>query len=264
MKIKLFIVTYRNSQHLCENLLSLVDSTDINRLEVYVINNHSDFCIGEQFNTVKIIHNAVRPDFSTGHLARNWNQAIINGFKSILNPDCDILITAQDDTIWQPGFLDVLIDYHRTHSFMTFGDGDNVCSYTIDAIKRIGIWDERFCNIGYQELDYFIRAIKFDPDNVSINDWGHPGRVHRTLDNKVMLRPDRNAEKLTDHHASMAFHELSRQMFFMKWDFDPNVCDPFDTFQRGIPGKGLAYMYYPYFERHIENLQQKYHIYENI
>ena len=36
--------------------------------------------------------------------------------------------------------------------------GDALTSYTAAAISKIGLWDERFCNIGWQDLDYWFRV----------------------------------------------------------------------------------------------------------
>ncbi len=97
MKLKIYIVTFDGEKHLNHNLNSLFNSQYFKKenihCEVNIINNHSNFNINEKFkNKVSVLHNVLRPDFSTGHLARNWNQAIINGFKNLNNPDCDILI----------------------------------------------------------------------------------------------------------------------------------------------------------------------------
>ena len=85
MKIKLFIVTYNNALELNKTLTSLFKS-DLNAIdyEVFIINNHSNFSIDEQFEkNVAILHNVLRPDNSTGYLTRNWNQALILGFGNL-------------------------------------------------------------------------------------------------------------------------------------------------------------------------------------
>jgi hypothetical protein len=124
------------------------------------------------------LNNDLRPDFTPGHLARNWNQAIINGFCDLNNPDCDILIHTQDDLTFKSGWLDNIVDYHynRGYNFIVFGDGDNFCSYTPEAIKIMGMWDERYYGIGTHERDYFYTAIRSNYDNMSMND---PSSGHR-------------------------------------------------------------------------------------
>mgnify|MGYP003342408573 CR=1 FL=1 len=94
-------------------------------LEINVINNHSNFSLNKEYDDiVKVWHNTLRPDFSTGHLSRNWNQAILNGFKSILKPDCDILITAQDDVEYCKNYITTLIEYHKKYNFIQTGKGE--------------------------------------------------------------------------------------------------------------------------------------------
>jgi len=173
MKIKQFIATYNNEFQINKCLDSIFNSLnkyELSILEIFIINNHSNLNIHKEYlGKVKILNNELRPDFSTGHLSRTWNQSIINGFKDLKNPDCDILITNHDDTKFVDNYIEKLINYHKTYDFITFGRGDNFISYTVNAVKKIGLWDERFCNIGHHEQDYFLRANKFLKDK-SIND----------------------------------------------------------------------------------------------
>ena len=162
MKIKQYIVTYNNSLQInncLDSIFSKLSKEELSILEIYIINNHSNLEINKEYlDNITILNNNLRPDFSTGHLARNWNQAIINGFQNLNNPDCDIVITNQDDTIFKENYINQIIELHKNFDLIQFGWGDNFISYTPNAIKRIGLWDERFCNIGYQEADYLLRA----------------------------------------------------------------------------------------------------------
>ena len=56
---------------------------------------------------------------------------------------------------------------------MTFGQGDALQVMTPESIRTIGLYDERFCNIGYQEGDYFQRARILNNEKSSINDFTH-------------------------------------------------------------------------------------------
>ena len=102
MKIKQYIVTYNNPLQINSCLYSIfnnLSTVELDYLDLYVINNHSNLQIqSEYLDKITILNNDLRPDFSTGHLSRNWNQAIINGFQNLNEPDCDIVITNQDDT----------------------------------------------------------------------------------------------------------------------------------------------------------------------
>jgi uncharacterized protein YkvS len=81
MKIKQYIVTYNNKiqiNNCLESIFSKLSNEELSILDVYIINNHSNLDIDEKYlNRVTILNNDLRPDFSTGHLSRNWNQAII-------------------------------------------------------------------------------------------------------------------------------------------------------------------------------------------
>lgn len=259
MKIKMYIVTFRNSKDLTLNLQSLFASTwSGHHLEIFVINNHSDFQLDEQLsNQVKILHNVCRPDFSTGHLSRNWNQAIVNGFKNINNPDCDILIHCQDDTVFMPNWCDDLINLHEKYSFIQMGVGDNFCSYLPDSIKKIGLWDERFCGIGFQEADYFMRARIHNSDNSCINDYVH-GRLHNPTHLKICERSEPiivngKVNHSVFHRESTKYHFVNKNFFNKKWGVAPEQWDNKTPTQSLIEN----YIFYPYFELDIPNLEEK-------
>lgn len=281
-KIKIYIVTYKNSNDLNKNLESLFKSDIKNyNFEISIINNHSEFSILDEFkDKVNVLHNVLRPDFSTGHLARNWNQAIINGFKDLNNPDCDILVHAQDDVIFKPDWASKLIEFHKKYTFITMGVGDALCSYLPEAVKKIGLWDERFCNIGFQEGDYFLRALIYNRDKSSINDRGH-GRLLNYVDGNevfeyekerwdvkkeedrvesaLIIVPFLNEERKSAHKESMRFHHVSENLFKAKWgeDIFPS------GWSRSPHNKDLKvslirnFVYYPFFEKDIEGMEEK-------
>lgn len=268
MKIKLYIVSFIDMNCLKLNLDSLFKS-DLMKYnhEIFIISNHSSFSLPANYlNRVKVLRNVLRPDFSTGHLARNWNEAIVNGFKDLNNPDCDILITAQDDSIFEPDFMGKLINLHKKYNFITAGIGDNVISYQQEAIKKIGLWDERFCGIYYQEGDYFLRALMYNKDKSCINDWPHDREINpiapnarantflpiarRTIwgNNSYGLVPGGAAKHMS----------VMRKHFENKW---PGIKDIrwSDDLKNNPPKKPAIpeFVMYPYFEKDIENLNEK-------
>lgn len=267
MKIKLYIVTFRNSKDLNLNLQSLFNSNWApHDVEIIVINNHSDFQLDHNFDSkIRLLNNVCRPEFSTGHLSRNWNQAIINGFKSIDNPDCDILIHCQDDTIFFPNWCHDLIKLHETYSFIQMGTGDNFCSYLPQAVKNIGLWDERFCGIGFQEADYFLRAKIYNNNYSTINDYAH-GRILNPTDVKICERTEPvilhgKLNHSVYHKASTKYHILNNNLFNKKWGVKPEQWSSED-----IPQISLIenYIYYPYFELDIPNLKDKNYFVEGV
>lgn len=263
MKIKFYIVTYRNAEDLTANLNSLFNSDWLGHdIEICIINNHSSFQLEQHLlDKVKVLHNVCRPDFSTGHLSRNWNQAIIHGFKSLKNPNCDLLVTCQDDTIFDPNWCRDLLKLHESYSFVQKGVGDNLCSYLPEAVVNIGLWDERFCGIGYQEADYFLRAKIHNGNRSTINDWAH-GRFHNKTDEEIAKRaqpimlPNGTVNHSVFHKESMKHHVISRNVFIKKWGMNP---EQWQNHTGPFPIRSLIenYILYPYFELDVADLQFK-------
>lgn len=92
--VSVYIVTYKNAHDLNQNIASLLATSGGMDLRINIINNHSDFSLNPKYEkSVTVLHNSLRPDFSTGHLARSWNQALIHGFRDLKNPASEIVIT---------------------------------------------------------------------------------------------------------------------------------------------------------------------------
>jgi FkbM family methyltransferase len=264
LKIKQFIVTYNNEVQInncLKSIFSRSTEAELSLLEIFIINNHTKIKIDPQYaGRVTVLNNALRPDFSTGHLSRSWNQAIINGFKNLKAPDCDILITNQDDTLFVDNYITKVIELHKKLDLVQFGWGDNFISYTPRAVRTVGLWDERFCNIGYQEADYLTRAMLYLKDKASINDFSHK-RMFNPADKAecvIEIIPSGYARGEEYCHASVKFHEHSKFLYEMKWGVDPHLgwdgLNPRDLRLR-LP----QFIYYPYFEKDVETLdEQKY------
>jgi len=275
LKIGIYIVTYRNPTDLNNNIASILASgADV---RINVINNHSQFFLEPQHErAVTVLHNSLRPDVSTGHLARNWNEALLHGFQDLDNPASDIVITVQDDVLFKSDWLPNLLDLHRRYSFITFGAGDTFCSYLPEAVRQVGLWDERFCNLAYHEGDYFLRSLIYNRKDCSINDLAH-GRQHNALDGNsfryvtghsnneteradslLITSPQWNRDRRDAHLASMRFHPLSEAVFMHKWGIREAPWTP----EHYAVRRSLApsYIMYPYFEKNIEGLREKNYI----
>ena len=260
MKIKQYIVTYNNSFQINKCLKSIFESlhsSELDMLDITIINNHSNFSINDEFkDKVNVIHNKLRPDFSTGHLSRNWNEAIVNGFQNLLNPNCDILITNQDDVEFQTNYVTKLIELHNQYDFLQFGAGDAFNSYTSNHIKVVGLWDERFCNIGYQEADYFFRSVIYNGAKISLNDEFHK-RTHNKIPNTITKDTESGYQRGESYHRESAVHhELSRSIFIKKWGFPPSdsTGEAIKLNSNNITIKSPnieSFIYYPYFEKDI-------------
>lgn len=261
MKIKLYIVTYKNDHGLevCLDSLSKTKIPSNVILETYVINNNTNFYINPAYKNVTVLHNVCRPDFATGHLARNWNQAIINGFKDLNNPDTDILVTCQVDTIFNADWLDFLIKHHLQYSLISASFGDGLVSYTVDAVKKIGLWDERFCTIQYQEADYFLRALIYNKEYSSINDFHHNRLLNPILpdkNDKLFIWRDNNneeesiiARRYGDYNLSLL---RSKYNHLSPYDWSPILLQSPPTIVL------KPYITYPYFELDIPDWENKY------
>lgn len=253
MKIHLFIVTYKSPATLQKTVDSIIASDFPKDGRVTIINNHSEY-VHPDGMPINVIHNEARPDWSTGHLARSWNQCILRGFKSLLEPDCDILVTAQDDTVFLPDSFSKLIKAHETYGFITAGWGDALCSYTPEAVRMIGLWDERFCGTAYQEADYFLRAFTYFGKFSSINDGHMHGRVLNPIHGDIVKFPERDSN-VTDRisKASMS-RDLCRTVFELKWPgVDPQGPDwPPKKPQRE---RLFSFVLYPYFEKDVKTLK---------
>ncbi len=255
--IKIYIVTYKNEDLLDKCLESLFNSDLMEyRHEINVINNFG--ILEAKNNKYKILNNVCRPDNSTGHLARNWNQALLNGFVNLNTPQCSILVCCQNDTEFQKKWCSQLIASHFIYDFITMGAGDEFHSYTPNAIKKIGIWDERFCSIEYQEGDYFLRALIYNNNKSSINDEYH-SRVHNPIPNTILNKTTCGYMRGDDEHMKAMTHRaVSRTMFITKWGIDILKCNHNWKEISKVPNGPLipTYMYYPYFEFGIDNLSK--------
>lgn len=223
--LKVYIATYRRNEILNQTLNRLFNETNFGSIpntEVTIINNHSEFKLEEAFkNKVKVLHNETRPDWDCGNLAKNWNEALIHGFKDLNNPDAKIVTTMQNDIVLEPEWATNILKLHNKYTFVTGQLGDNIVSYRPEAIKKIGMWDERFLTPANKEADYYIRALIYNKEKSMIND-----KVHkRLLNNKDALPLDTSeyrggdedwrAIKATDDAKEIWFH--TSQIFYWKW-----------------------------------------------
>jgi len=261
MKIKLYIVTYNNDKVLNDWSLSTLFSSNYQKLDhevqIFVINNHSNINIKPEYkDKVTVLENALRPDFSTGHLSRNWNQALINGFKDPDKPDCDIVACSQNDIKFKKDWLEQLLKAHEKYTFVQQGQGDGFHSYKIDAVKNVGLWDERYCNICYQEHDYFLRQLMYNREHCTINSKGSK-QIHNKLDFVIIEdTPCGSKRGEKSHNLSKKHSNVSKMIFQQKWGgVRPAQWKPgFDW----VPKKSKipSFIYYPYFEKKL-NLKNK-------
>lgn len=258
MKIKFYITTYNNNEILNDWILKSLHESDYvrNNVEIFVIDNHSNVHINDEYSSfVKVLANNLRPDFSTGHLSRNHNQAIINGFESLIDPKCDVVVSCQNDTKVLKNWYQTLCEAMKTYTFFTAGAGDQFQAFKAEGVRNIGLYDERFCNIGFQEADYFLRAYLYNKEHSSINDVGH-GRIHNRHNQPLIEKTETGFHrKESSHVESHKLHAISRAVLYKKWGKEYG--DLYGVFwhkhQFLDESNCLTdnYVMYPYFEKDI-------------
>jgi hypothetical protein len=275
LRVKHFIITYKNEGMVLNNLNAIYKADIPNNIDysITVINNYGTLTLPKEFGNVNVINNALRLDSSTGHLSRNWNQCILLGFQSLLAPDADIVILSQDDVELFSNFLTVLIRGHSQYDLIAQGIGDSFHSYTARAIKRVGLWDERFCNIGYQDYDFFYRSLKFNYQHTSINLLcSQHLRKNPALQYNATITPVVNpnvlcgfARRDPHHLASEQYHQINRALLSKKYGLGNTNPETIfiDLFSKNHDIKIDSYLLYPYFEKDIDRevlVKQRYYI----
>lgn len=286
--IKIYIVTYKRCDILNDTLSKLFDSDfgAVRNTEVNIINNHSEFRLNDEFKgKVNVLHNVLRPDWSNGNLGENWNQALINGFRNLSKPDTEYLVTLQNDTSVHPKWYSNLMEMHQRYNFVVGKYGDNLVSYTPQAVKKIGIWDENFFGVQYKEGDYWIRALIFNRNQSMINDVSHGLTLNNEhaleLDtcvdrnfvvnenNKIRRQADDPEHQKIWETRSGLYKDIAWKYFKHKWNGtwieEPTkskwVKDWPKEFVQYPPdlskSKVTTYMKYFYFEKDIEGLKHK-------
>ena len=100
-------------------LLDNIFNSDISNcnLEVNVINNHSGLFIEKYQDKVNVHHNECRVDWSNGNLAQDYNFALIDGFRDLNNPDCDYVITLQNDALLDDNWCNCILKQFNKYDF---------------------------------------------------------------------------------------------------------------------------------------------------
>lgn len=261
MIIKHYIVTNKDNSLLEKTIDSILSAETEHDRNVFIVSNHSQDRY-EGPHPVTIIRNAMRPDFSTGHLSRNWNQALISGFVDLNSPEADLVILSQSDCTFSTGYIERIIHHHQSFDLITYGAGDTCVSYSPRAVARVGLWDERFCNTRYQEADYFLRAVMYLGTRASINDGEVNGREHNPIgDVADIICPVPAAlpsQEEPDARLSQ-LHRQSRGFFAAKWGVDQSPGQWKDNFL-DVKVRVNGAIYYPYFESGVETLAEQHYL----
>ena len=256
-KIAIYIVRYRETDKLYKCLDSVKKCGDSSGVPVYVINNYGTLELPDEYKCVTVLNNVTRPDFSTGHLSRNWNQAIINGFQDLNSPRYDKIVAIQADVELADAWYEHVVHLNENIKYLACGRGDEFQIFTPEGVKAVGIYDERFCNIGHQEADYFLRNLLIQRDTCCILDKPH-GRFHcpaqfSNVNVEDFIVPSIGCAN-EDHIKSAVYHDISNRWFSTKWGNTGVVWRDHwnnnDAVRELCPFKKEV-MYYPYFEKDI-------------
>ena len=253
--LKIFILTYKAPADLSKNLHSLFNSNaSFKDIEVNIINNNSEiFEIPVEYsNRVIVHHQTLRANWGCGTPARDWNQAIVLGFKNLNDPDCDQIILCQDDAIWSENWYESLTAIHQSYDLYQCSWGDCFISILPDAIKKIGLFDERMCTLGYYEGDFLLRSWLYHKEKISINDHHHK----RVWNETVPI-----VKRASDEKSTPRFMNHSGNIFALKWPGIDSQRWHKSLFNNPPEHSSIEnYIYYPYFECDIENLKEKRYI----
>jgi hypothetical protein len=163
---------------------------------------------------------------------------------------------SHDDNEFDSQLFSKMIDLHQTYDLVTFSQGCGFMSYTPEAVKKIGLWDERFCTLGYHEGDYFLRALRYNKNRVSINDPG--GERNWQQVHPLVIKPS-DSHGLPDHLASWKYYPVCRRLWEMKWGEWKDCSWSIEQMSNVIKPQIPCYMMYPYFEKDILDLEEKYY-----
>jgi hypothetical protein len=224
MKIRVYIVTFRRDDVLNLNLRTLwAGASHPEALEVTVISNHPEVCI-EEANlrpNLRVLINQTRHTHSWGYLARDWNFAIIDAFKTWQNPEgVDWCVLAQNDVEWLAGWDQWLVQQEQ-FDLISQPVGDAVVALNIEAVRKVGLFDERFCSLHFHDIDFLNRAVITLGKRGSICD-GHPDSKGGDWNSvgEVLIR--KSASGYVDNdpslHTRKSWLEL-RNLLFSKWGF---------------------------------------------
>jgi len=292
-KVWVTIITYNNPEILSACMSSLMTSDLITsgkyKWYIEIINNHSNFRLKSDFEKVVTVHHqTLRPDWDpNGHFTRDCNSVLVRSIKDLNNPINEQVIILQDDVILRPDFMEKLVDRHNSGlEFIMSGIGDALNSWLPSAVKKIGMYDERF-HTGFHEGDYILRAIQKLGMKCSIGDIAHGREWNRTdagqfyisnnqgdrsepdandpinqtrAESDLVICPPFTQDQLdnvqkrlgTVWHEPLWKKKWGEEHTFYNWseDFKYNVIP---TLKQKIPN----FIRYPYFEKDIDGLMEE-------
>jgi hypothetical protein len=277
IRLAVAIATYNEDESL-RNLISVLSATEFYNasVNIMVINNNKkrlEERIAWNLPPNIVIHNNVflsTHDF--GHLARTWNQAILIAFDNLHHPKHDVLITLQADAELCPDWYTHILHMLKNGcQFAQIGRGDELVVHTIDSVRTIGLFDERFNGLTHQESDYFIRSRLYYPSHSCLHDYFH-GYVYNPQEMSKMIlnvsiptgyfrlrNSKQNETRTGDRLSAQRNNRNTLNLLRSKWCFLGNVFPCNKEVEKKIENNlyrspcRKMYPLYPWFERSVSN-----------
>jgi hypothetical protein len=260
MKITIYVITYKNDKILNEWLLASLANSNYpkDKICLHIQNNFSDkVVIDKEFETYVnyIHHNTIRLSRSFGHLSRDWNHGIMNGFVDLNKPRSDMVMLLQNDTKLTSDWYEKTCDVMQDNYFVSFGAGDQCMIIRPECVKKVGMIEERFCSLSWQEYDYFLRCILRIPMKTSINDEYHQ-RLHRPLNYLCPIKKTETGMERKENYFLAGTHYESENFLKKKWPCRDMWGESSWLLAKKISQSGAPlvpmYIMYPYFEKDID------------
>ena len=70
-------------------------------------------------------------------LRSNFNFALIDGCRDLNNPDCDYVVTLQNDALLHPNWCHCITTQFKNFDFIVGYLGDNIVGYTPEIVKSV-------------------------------------------------------------------------------------------------------------------------------
>jgi len=171
--IALCIVSHKGD-YLTELLRSLQNTDLLNYTHRVMVINNGPYTTKLNVKPPDFfINNMYRPKQLSPFLSRDWNACLQHGFGPEGIRSRQAVVLLQQDATPLRNFATTIRKWHFekhkiliTHNRQDLGDA--IHSYTYAAVERIGMFDERFDYLAYQEIDFFTRAVLTAPDDVAL------------------------------------------------------------------------------------------------
>lgn len=104
-----------------------------------------------------------------------------------------------------------------------------------NVIDNVGLFDERFCSIGYQEMDYFTRLVKYYKEKTSLNDYLYDFGNNSLKNEDIIIEKTLTGNMRNDEHHITIYHHINEKLYKDK-----------------IKNNMKQFVFYPYFETELK------------